>query len=69
MTLRAVRETRGFTLREVEIVTAIPYSTLAKVERGESFLTGEQKIRLVRALGLTSADAREIAELAVEVPA
>ena len=45
------------------------YSTLAKVERGEQYLTGDQKIRLVRALGLTKADARQIAEFALEVPA
>lgn len=56
-------------LREVEILTGMAHSTLAKVERGEVFLSGDQKIRLVRALGLTKADARQIREFAPEVPA
>ena len=67
--LRDVRKARGWSLRETEIVTGMAYSTLAKVERGEQYLTGDQKIRLVRALGLTKADARQIAEFALEVPA
>jgi len=57
-----VRTARGWTVREAEIVTGMAFSTLAKAERGERTLTGEERVRLVRAFGLSRDEAREIAE-------
>ena len=68
-TLREARESRGWELRELTAVTGISFGHLAKAERGEVVLSPEYRIRLIRAFGLSLAEAREIAEFAIEVPA
>lgn len=40
----------------------MPFGSLARAERGVRVLSGDERVRLVRAFGLTRDDAREIAE-------
>ena len=48
-------------------MTGMPFGSLARAERGVRTLTGEERVRLVRAFDLSRDDAREIEEFALEV--
>lgn len=61
--LKDLRESRGRTLRETAVLVGLSFSELARVERGERRLSGEAKLRLIRAYDLTAEEAHEIAEL------
>jgi hypothetical protein len=47
-------------------VTGISFGHLAKVERGEAVLSAENRIRLIRAFGLSLAEARQLREFALD---
>lgn len=54
--LRAVRQARGITLRELAQRTDIPYSTLSKLENGKMQLTYDKMFRLAMGLEIDVAD-------------
>lgn len=54
--LRQVRESRGFSLEELEARTGIPQDLLAQVEAGEAVLPLGQLIKLSKALSLKMSD-------------
>ena len=64
-TIRDVREARGWSVRETAAVIGVSFSDLAKIERGERTLSGENRVRLIRAFDLDPVQVREIAEFAV----
>ena len=68
-TLRAAREGRRLSLRDLSVVTGIDYSVLAKLERHELTMTGDYALRLIRALAVGPDDVSEIAELRKAAPA
>ena len=54
-------------MRETAAVIGVSFSHLAKIERGERPLSGENRVRLIRAFDLDPTQVREIAEFAVTV--
>jgi len=54
--LRAVRQAKGITLRELARRTDIPYSTLSKLENGKMQLTYDKMFRLALGLEIDVAD-------------
>jgi transcriptional regulator with XRE-family HTH domain len=65
-TLREVRQARGWSVRETAAVIGVSFGDLAKVERGERPLSGENRVRLIRAFDLDAVQVREIAEFRLD---
>ncbi|HET6712338.1 MAG TPA: helix-turn-helix transcriptional regulator [Actinomycetota bacterium] len=63
ISVRELREARGWSLRKTALLVGLSPSELSRVEVGERGLSGAARMRMISAFDLKATDVRRIAEL------